>query len=244
VLHYNPRDFSDQPEAPFHRMTVQLLEPAEFKRGPGGRPTRQEAERRHTMLLETAMRLFLARGLDAVSIDEIAKQARVAKRFIYARYHDKSDLFVAALEHWATDRLDTLHTFQPSPRRAEDGLVQFGQTLVDITLQPNAVALQRLLFAAAPRFPELAAQFVARNRHRGVAEVERVLAFYAARGEITVAHPQTMAEQFFIAVVGIPQRLALLGIYEPRAIVRRRLRAAVRLFLDGCRSRSGRNAGK
>jgi hypothetical protein len=51
------------------------LETTEFKRGPGGRPTRQEAERRHLALLETATRLFLAGGIDAVSMDEIAKQA-------------------------------------------------------------------------------------------------------------------------------------------------------------------------
>ena len=96
-----------------------------------------------------------------------------------------------------------------------------------------------LLFAAAPRFPDLAANVVARNRHRGVSEVERVLGVYAARGEIALSDPQAMAEQFFIAVVGIPQRLALLGLRDPPAKERRRLRTAVRLFLDGSRVRQG-----
>jgi len=213
------------------------LEPAEFRRGPGGRPTRAEAERRHAALLETAMRLFLERGLDAVSIDEIAKRSAVAKRFIYARYRDKSALFVAAIEHWIGDRLDVLQTFAPSPERAEVGLVRFGQKLLDIGLQPDALALQRLLFVAAPRFPELAEHFVARNRHRAVSEIERVLGFYGGRGEIELSDSQAMAEQFFIAVVGIPQRLALFGLREPPAKERRRLRTAVRLFLDGCRAR-------
>lgn len=48
------------------------------------------------------------------------------------------------------DRLDVLQTFAPSPERAEIGLVKFGQKLLDIGLQPEALALQRLLFAAAP----------------------------------------------------------------------------------------------
>jgi len=213
------------------------LEPAEFRRGPGGRPSRAEAERRHAALLDTAMRLFLDRGLDAVSIDEIAKRAAVAKRFIYARYRDKSALFVAAIEHWIGDRLDVLQTFAPPPDRAEIGLVRFGQKLLDIGLQSDALALQRLLFAAAPRFPELAEHFVARNRHRAVSEIERVLGFYGGRGEIELNDSQAVAEQFFIAVVGIPQRLALLGLSEPPAKQRRRLRTAVRLFLDGCRAR-------
>jgi len=46
-----------------------------------------------------------------------------------------------------------------------------------------------------------------------------------------------MAEQFFISVLGIPQRMALLGRREPAAAEKRRLRLAVRLFLDGCRIR-------
>jgi hypothetical protein len=63
----------------------------------------------------------------------------------------------------------------------------------------------------------------------------RVLRFYADRGEIDLPYPQMIAEQFFIAIVGIPQRLALLGAREPAAQEQRRLRIAVRLFLDGCR---------
>ena len=66
-----------------------------FRRGPGGRPTRAEAERRHQVLLDTASRLFIARGLDAVSLDAIAEEAGVAKRFVYARYRDKGLKYAA-----------------------------------------------------------------------------------------------------------------------------------------------------
>jgi len=45
-----------------------------------------------------------------------------------------------------------------------------------------------------------------------------------------------MAEHFAILVVGIPRMLALLVGREPPAEEERRLRAAVRLFLDGCRA--------
>jgi AcrR family transcriptional regulator len=222
-------------------LATPLLEPAEFKRGPGGRPTRQEAERRHGVLLNTAIRLFLERGLDAVSIDEIAKQSAVAKRFIYGRYRDKSELFVAAIEHAFADRLDVLHAFRLPQGRAALGLLAFGRTLLDIVLQPEAVALHRLFISSAPRFPDLAKLFIARNRHRFVGEIERVLAHYADKGEIKLAAPQLMAEQFFISVAGIPQRGALLGWRETPQERERRLRIAVHLFLDGCRMRQNRS---
>jgi TetR/AcrR family transcriptional repressor of mexJK operon len=222
------------------KLATPLLEPAEFKRGPGGRPTRQEAERRHAALLKTALRLFLEHGLDAVSVDEIAKRSAVAKRFIYGRYRDKSELFVAAVEHAVADRLDVLHAFKPPHGRAASGLLAFGRKLLDIALQPETLALHRLFISAAPRFPDLGKLFVARNRHRFVGEIERVLTHYADRGEIELPNPQLMAEQFFISVVGIPQRGALLGWRETPQERERRLRTAVHLFLDGCRTRPNR----
>ena len=216
-------------------MAAAMLEPAEFKRGPGGRPTRQEAERRHHVLLTTATRLFLERGLEAVSIDEIARQAAVAKRFIYGRYRDKSELFVAAIEHSLVDKLEQLHAFKPPQRRAEFGLVEFGRKLLALALQPDALALQRLFISSAHRFPDLTRRFIDRNRHRSIGEIERVLTYYADRGEIALGAPQLLAEQFFISVVGIPQRGALLGYRETPKAEERRLRAAIALFLDGCR---------
>jgi|SRR5437016_3115167 len=213
-----------------------MTEVAEFKRGPGGRPTRAEAERRLGTLLGTAMRLFLERGFEAVTVEEIAKQAGVAKRFIYARYGDKSELFVAAVERNLLGRLeDTLHAIEPSRRGVERGLYELGRTLIKMATQPEAVALHRLFVSSAPQFPEVAKRFLDRNRDRVVREAERVLRFYADRGEIELPHLQLTIEQFFISVIGIPQRLALMGLRESAEDEDRRLRVAVRLFINGCR---------
>jgi hypothetical protein len=46
-----------------------------------------------------------------------------------------------------------------------------------------------------------------------------------------------VAEHFAILVVGLPRMMALLVGREPPAEEERRLRSAVRLFLDGCRPR-------
>jgi TetR/AcrR family transcriptional regulator, mexJK operon transcriptional repressor len=216
-------------------MASATTEMREFKRGPGGRPTRAEAERRHHALLSIATRLFLERGYDATSVEEIAKQAGVAKRFIYARYDDKSELFVAAIEHSVADRLEVLHAFTPPRGRVELGLTQFARTLVGMATQPDVLALRRLFITAAPRFPDLAKLFVERNRRRSLGDVERVLKFYGDRGEIRIRNLQMMAEHFFILNVGIPQQLALLGMRESPQQEQRRLRESVRLFLDGCR---------
>ena len=212
-----------------------MTELAEFKRGPGGRPTREEAERRLGTVLDTAMRLFLERGFEAASVEEIAKQSGVAKRFIYARYGDKAELFIAAAEQNLLGRLeDTLHAIEPSRRGVERGLYELGRKMVTMVVQPEAIALHRLFVSSAPQFPDVAKRFVERNRERVFGMVEHVLRFYADRGEIELRQPQLMIEQFFISVIGIPQRLALLGMRESAEDEDRRLRLAVRLFVNGC----------
>jgi len=210
------------------------LEHGEFRRGPGGRPTREEAERRHRSLLATAFRLFLEKGWGGVSVEEISRQSGVAKGFIYARYADKGALFVGAIERLMADAMGTLHLAEPLPDDAEQGLYEFGRKLLDIVLQPDALAFHRQFIAEAGRFPELAKLFLARNRVRDL--IVEVLATYADRGAITLRDPQLTAEHFAILVVGIPRMLALLDSREPPAEEERRLRAAVRLFLDGCRA--------
>jgi TetR/AcrR family transcriptional regulator, mexJK operon transcriptional repressor len=210
------------------------LETGAFKRGPGGRPTREEAERRHRSLLATAFRLFLEKGWDGVSVDEISRQSGVTKGFIYARYADKGALFVEAIERLMADAMGTLHLAEPLPADIEEGLYGFGRRLLDLVLQPEALAFHRQFIAEAGRFPKLAKLFLARNRVRDL--IVEVLQTYVDRGAIAFNDPKMMAEHFAILVVGIPRMLALLVGRESPAEEERRLRAGVLLFLDGCRA--------
>ena len=211
------------------------LEHAEFKRGPGGRPTRREAERRHRALLDAASRLFLENGLNGTSIEAIADEAGVAKRFIYARYADKGELFVAAIERFVEEQLSPLLSLEIPEVPAETGLYELGRRMLAVALLPEPLSVYRTLVIEASRFPNLAQLFIKRNRERALGGLTRVLSTFAQRGEIELGDPQLMTEHFFILVVGVAQRLALIGVREDPPQAERRLKAAIRLFLDGCR---------
>jgi AcrR family transcriptional regulator len=212
------------------------LEPGEFKRGPGGRPTREEAERRHRLLLATAFRLFLDKGWDGVSVEEISRQSGVAKGFIYARYADKDALFTEAIERLMTDAVGTLHLPDPLPDDVEEGLFGLGRRLLDVALQPEALAIHRQFIAEAGRLQDLAKRFITGGRNPARDLIMDVLRAYADRGAIRVDDLRLTAEHFAILVIGIPRMLSLLAAREAPAEEERRLRAAVRLFLDGCRA--------
>lgn len=59
---------------------------------------RSDAERNRVRILEEAERLFSERGVDAVSMDEIAAAAGVGKGTLYRRFGDRAGLIVALLD--------------------------------------------------------------------------------------------------------------------------------------------------
>ena len=133
------------------------------------------------------------------------------------------------------DAIGTLQVAGPVPDDVEEGLFGFGRKLLDLILQPEALAFHRQFIADAARFPDLTRQFMDRNRV--LALTASVLEAYAARGALKLGDVQLTAAHFLILVIGIPRTLALLTGREPPAEEDRRLRAAIRLFLDGCRPR-------
>ncbi len=58
-----------------------------------GRPPKELAGEVDTRILDAARKMFLERGFEGASIDEIAEVARSGKATIYARFRDKRALF-------------------------------------------------------------------------------------------------------------------------------------------------------
>ena len=217
------------------------LESGQFRRGPGGRPTRLEAERRHRELLETTKRLLLERGWEGTSIDEISRQSGVAKRFLYARYPDKTALFFAAVAQFRDEQIGGLGALSEPPDDVEVGLSTLAAQLFDLAMRDETLAIIRLFLAEAPRMRDFARHFAESFPRRGLSGIAHFLSVYVERGVLHFEDPQFAAEHFAMLVIGVPQRLAMLGYRDTPEQETRRLRAAVRLFLEGSRAR--REAG-
>lgn len=188
------------------------------KRGRGGRPPASQAGDVEARLLAAATRLFLERGYDGTSCDQVALDAGAGKASIYARYANKAALFSAVLDNMLArpvghDKLAGAMTLDQ--RLAAIG----GQVLAD-ALDPDALALLRLLVAESPRFVDSDT-----NTGNGVgaragqlfwnAGVQRVAAAIALRAPETAARAVGPAEQFIELVLMPPLMRALLG--EPAA---------------------------
>jgi AcrR family transcriptional regulator len=213
------------------------------RRGGGGRPTREEAEARDTRLLDVATSLFMERGFDGTSIDAVAEAAGVSKPTVYARYHDKRDLFAAVLRGRIRRWLAPLsaaaeaQATETSPKSIKTILHELSRHLVAYTLAPEAGALQRILSAQAVHFPELAKLANEEGWLRSVRAVSSILRQSAARGQIKVDDPELAADIFLNLVLGHSKRLALYGIAADPKTEERHRKAAVDFFLSGIRSK-------
>jgi TetR/AcrR family transcriptional repressor of mexJK operon len=224
------------------RTDIKALERT-IRRGGGGRPTREEAEARDVRLLDVATRLFMERGFDGTSIDAVAEAAGVSKPTVYARYHDKRDLFAAVLRGRIRKWLAPLsaaaeaQAVEGSSKSVRTTLHELSRHLVAYTLAPEAGTLQRILSAQAAQFPDLAKLANEEGWLRMVRGVSTILRQSAARGQIKVDDPELAADMFLNLVLGHPKRLALYGIATDPETEERHRKAAVDFFLNGIRTK-------
>jgi TetR/AcrR family transcriptional repressor of mexJK operon len=203
-----------------------------------GRPTRAQQEQRHEELLNAALDIFLEKGFEQATMEEIAIHVGMSKRTVYARYEDKAALFKAAVK-LATERYTV-------PREALEAVAtdSLEETLAAIARQrivniarPVAIKLQRILSAQSYRFPELFHLTFEEGTGPTIGFLCDLFVRYGKQGEIDVPEPHRAATAFLSLAVGGPSRIIVSGNKLSEAEIEQHIRFAVNLFLVGIRRR-------
>ncbi|NHZ41654.1 TetR/AcrR family transcriptional regulator [Massilia aquatica] len=187
------------------------MDPVEHdKRGAGGRPAAGRKGEVDARLLDAATRLFLTLGFDATSCDQVALDARAGKASIYARYANKGALFAAVIESnlarlFAAD--EVVHAVD-SPLR--ERMTAACLSVVEQALQPDAVALLRLLVAEAPRLQGMALSADQVRWRMGVGRVADAIAARSSEPD-EIARATVPAAQLIDIVLAPALMRALLG---------------------------------
>ena len=124
--------------------------------GRRGRPSREEAELRHTQLLALARESFLVKGFSATTIDHIAAVSGVSKSTIYAHFGGKDALFQAVAKRSCQAPADALADVITQGRQPRDVFADFISVLIREARDPDALALLRLAIFESQRFPDIA----------------------------------------------------------------------------------------
>lgn len=181
------------------------------RRGRGGR------ER----ILAAAAQLFAVQGINATGMEQVAEEAPVSKRTLYAHFRTKSDLVVAHLEDLAASgaTLESVLTREDIPPR-ERILGLFGRLAADTAPVRGCPFID-----AAAEFPDPKSEVHSYAREQKLRMVQLVTALVE---ELGCREPAALAEQLVTLADGAASRAMVLG--EPD--YGRHARAAAEVLLE------------
>jgi AcrR family transcriptional regulator len=205
-----------------------------------GRPPRALAGEVEKRILDAARTIFLERGLEGASIDEIADAAHAGKPTIYARFPGKEALFAAVILRKVRENVSSIEGIAPTGVTFEERLASIATATLRTILVAETVGLCRVTVAEARRFPDLAASVHRMARERTSEAVAQLLGelpesdqlpAFAADRRATTAHQ-------FIELIVLPLLMrALFG--EDLAALRDEIgphvARTVAFFLTACR---------
>lgn len=196
------------------------------------------SERKHRIIMEAATRVFLDRGYDGATMDEVASEAGVSKPTLYRYFTDKERLYAEIIQA-TVDDIDSLMrlvtgelTDSSDP---EDALKRLARKFITRLMQPELLRLRRLVIANAERFPEIGRTWFAQGFGRVLETLAVCFTRYKERGLLRVEDPLLAANHFTGLLLWIPLNRAMFsGDHGVSASdLERHAEAAVRAFLSG-----------
>jgi len=205
---------------------------------PRGRPQLRSDEETRQIVFDTGRHAFAVDGYAATSTEELARRAGISTKTLYRLFPGKAALF----EAMCADRLERLLSavdLQGSDEvDIETGLRAALLACADLALDPEVVALQRMVLQESAAFPELAANFYSNGISRTVRTLAGWLRVQVKRKRIAIDDAEEVAGMLIGMVASAPQRAAIYGDMPlpSRKQIERRVQTCAALFLDGCRA--------
>lgn len=204
-----------------------------------GLPNRKE--RTKAAIAAAAETLFLSRGFDGVSMDEISELAGITKQTVYSHVGSKEALFLAMVDRMTGGAGDALAESVPTPTDTtapEDFLLAFAIEQLQIVVTPRLMQLRRLVIGEVSRFPDLGALLHTRGPTRSIEKLAAAIARYDREGTLAVDNADSAAAVFNWLVMGKPVNDAMLlgdaGIPDSQAKLAH-AKECVRIFLSAFR---------
>lgn len=196
-----------------------------------GRPKASEVEARTQELIDAAGCLFLKHGYAGVSLEAIAREARVAVRTIYVKFGGKAGLLKAVLQA-RRERFFPVGKMDVDQRPIREVIDEFAAYFYDMLCEPDAMVLQRVVMAEAGSNPELAETFYEAGPRMTREMLERYFARPDVRAQLRPDVPVALLPSHLIACVnGDPVVRYLFPDREPpREEARRLLSERLELF--------------
>ncbi|MBV6657632.1 MAG: TetR/AcrR family transcriptional regulator [Devosiaceae bacterium] len=165
-------------------------------------------ERKSRDILVAARKLFFDRGLEAVSIEEIADAAGVAKTTIYYKFGRKQDIFDAVFEQLGEGAIDSIPGDIDPDMPVRDALIQICTGLMMAMANRELMGPEPVFLLEAKRKPELGRKFYELGPGRMHSAFQDLISGWADRGLLAVSDSYEAAEDLAVLCQGLlPIRL-------------------------------------
>jgi TetR/AcrR family transcriptional repressor of mexJK operon len=163
-------------------------------------------------ILRAARPILLRDGLGGTTLDRVAAEGRISKMTLYRHFPSKEALFeglVTAMCEYMREGLEnapSVNADKPAAIRLADELRAFTSALIE----PDALALYRLIVADGWRFPDLSRVF----DQSGMRIIRRRIAQLLESSGVPADKTRQVAAEVVALVLGDAYQRAVLGIVE------------------------------
>jgi len=194
------------------------------------------AQQKREQILTAARRLFLQHGFADTSTEAIRIEAGVSKETLYRYYASKEELFTAVLRQLTLEHLPRLVEEMLPPREnreaVQHALFMLAQELTSIMMQPEYLALLRVIIAETPRFPDVGTLFRATVPEQSLSYIVALLKQMRDQGVVADIDEEAAARMLLGSLLTYALLDGLLSTSSvPQKPSPERLAAIVELFL-------------
>lgn len=206
----------------------------------GGAATKEmpsRGERRREKLLTAAREVFLRNGFEGATLDQVIARAGGSRATLYEQFGGKEGLFAAIVAEICDDIQAPITGGLGSDRDPGTALHAFAMRFITRLLEPESLALYRLVVAESRRFPKLGARVFAAGPERGTQALAEYLRAESRAGRLVVRDADAAARIFLEMIKGDLHTRALFGAGKPSMRETEvTVATAVRIFLSGVRA--------
>jgi AcrR family transcriptional regulator len=146
-------------------------------------------------IVTAAQRLFLERGFGAVSMDELAEAAGVARRTLYNQFASKEEIFREMLLRVSRQLEDAFPPGIETQGEVEDVLRVIARMILELHKNAEYLGFLRMVVADSRQFPWIAQEFAVVMDPKNE-RLTRYLAYLTAMGVLDCRNPLLAAHQF------------------------------------------------
>jgi TetR/AcrR family transcriptional repressor of mexJK operon len=205
----------DEAAGPDDGLIVRIRPRADRERRPG------VVEGKRAAIARAATELFLSQGYQATSTEQVASTAGVSKQTVYNQFGDKERLFreivlgVTATAEAFADGVAEAMGGVDSPAGLDAALRALARRYLTTVMNPQVLALRRLVISEATRFPDLAATYYERGPSRVLAALGEVFTGLAERGLLRAGDATRAAPDFAFLLLGRALDEGMFRVGEP-----------------------------